>query len=323
MMRLKQKHNHRGAALLIVLLITAIASAVALTISERLALDLARTETLVLGVRGNELSSGLEALAGRLLEEDNDREPELDHSGSLWSNPLPGLPVPGGLVTGSMESLDGRFNVNSMLDATGTQVEQESYLQCQRLLQVLDLPLSIADALLDWQDIDPLPSPQGAEDEFYRQLDPPYVAANRPFAHISELRLVAGITPEVYQRLLPHIAVLPPDRQNARRININLASIPVLQSLDTGITRQQAESLHQQGRAQYTDVDTFLNTALPNLEQRSPVYLSLESRLAVRSHFFLARADVLLNDKPQRYFALLERLGSRQYHVHYRSFATP
>lgn len=316
----KPRQRSDGAALLIVLLITAIASVVALTISERLALDLARTETLILGVRGNELSSGLEALAGRLLEEDNNQEPDLDHSGSLWSNPLPGLPVPGGLVTGSMQSLDGRFNVNAMLD--NGDLADGNYQQCIRLLQILDLPIDIADALVDWQDLDSLPRQQGAEDEVYRQLEPPHVAANRPFTHITELRLVAGITPEIYQRLLPHMTVLPPNSKNARSININLASIPVLQSLHPDISRQQAESLHQQGRARFDDVSVFLNKAVPNLNVDSAPYMELALRVDVRSYFFLARADVLLNNKPQRYFALLERRGN-QYHVHYRSFATP
>lgn len=309
----------QGAALLIVLLVTAIASVVALGISERLALDLARTETMLLNVRGTELSAGLEALAGRLLEEDNEQEPEYDYSGSLWANPLPGLPVPGGLVTGSLESLDGRFNLNSLLDASGAE-NTARYQQFQRLLLALDMPVSIADTMLDWLDNDPLPRAQGAEDEHYRQLDPPYLTANQPFSHISELRLVAGVTPEAYQRLLPHVTVLPADSQRARVINVNLASVPVLQSLHDVISRQRAESLYQQGRAQYTSVAVFLDSAVPELQDDA--LTELEATVGVRSNFFLARADVMLNDRPQRYFALLERRGN-QYHVHYRSFATP
>ncbi len=305
--------------MLIVLLITAIASVVALGISERLALDLARTETMVQGIRANELSSGLEALAGRLLQVDNDNEPNYDYSGSVWANPLPGLPVPGGLVTGSMQSLDGRFNLNSLLSVSGTP-DADTMQQCRRLLAALDLPVTIADALLDWQDGDSIPQPQGAEDEFYRQLDPPYVAANQPFVHISELRLVAGIDRETYQRLLPHVTVLPADSLKARQININLATIPVLQSIDEIINAQRAATLLQQAQAPFTDIRSFLTSAVPELDRRAQDALQL--RLKVRSDFFLAQADVLLGDRPQRYFALLERRNS-QYHVHYRSFATP
>ncbi len=314
--------RQHGAAILIVLLITAIASVVALGISERLALDLARTETMLLGIRGNELSSGLEALAGRLLREDNKDEPDYDHAGSLWARPLPGFPVPGGLVTGSMQSLDGRFNLNSLLERNSPQNSPQkdtfAYDQCKRLLKALNLPETIADALLDWQDGDTIErSGGGAEDGYYRQLNPPYAAANQPFIHISELRLVAGITPQIYQRLVPHVTVLP---ASARSINVNLASIPVLQSLDDSITSQRAAELYQQGQALHMDVDAFLDKALQGLGGQ--VRADLRNRVTVRSDYFLAQADVLLGDRPQRYYALLERRND-QYHVHYRSFASP
>lgn len=318
--------NHRqqnGAAMLIVLLITALASVVALSITERLALDIARTETLQQGVRGNELSVGLEALASKLLEQAQNSEP-FDHSESLWNNPLPGLPVPGGVVTGSVQSLDGRFNVNTLLTKEGVP-DTEVLAQCERLLTALGLPISIADALMDWQDIDSSPRSQGAEDAVYTQRQPPYLAANRAFTHISELRLVAGINADVYQRLLPHMTVLPVNDSSrvdfGRRINVNLASIAVLQSLIPGITRQQAEVLHQQGLARFQATNDFLSDmAFANLNtaQRG----LLESRISVSSQFFLARADVVLANKPRRYFALLQRVGN-SYDVRYRSFATP
>ncbi len=313
-------HRQRGAAMLIVLLITAIASVVALSISERLALDLARTETILLGVRGNELSAGLETLAGRLLREDNKHENDYDYSGSPWADPLPGLPVPGGLVTGSMQSLDGHFNVNSLLDNDTGLRDELAYEQCQRLLAALDLPVSIADALVDWQDADSRARPQGAEDEYYRQGNPGYLTANQAFRHITELRLVAGITAEVYQQLTAHMAVFPVSQNKGRQINVNLASIPVLQSIDASIDSQLAAVLHQQGRARFTSLDEFFRQALPNLAPAA--HNKLRPLLSVRSDFFLARADVLLNDKPQRYYALLERTGN-SYDVHYRSFATP
>jgi len=322
------KNNHQqGAAMLIVLLITAIASVVAISISERLALDLARTETMLLGVRGNELSSGLEALAGRLLEEDNNQEAGYDHANSLWAQPLPGLPVPGGLVTGSMQSLDGRFNLNSLLDTSGV-LNLQAHEQCRRLLRALNLPQNIADALVDWQDQNGVQEPEGAEDQFYQQLDSPYLTANQPFAHITELRLVAGVNTEIYQRLVPHVSVLPVNNElpvendPARKININLASISVLQSLHDSIDLQLATTLNQQGSARFTGVEEFFNhPALQNLNSeqfRQQIGLMIK----VDSQFFLAQADVLLADRPQRYYALLERLGN-QYDVHYRSFATP
>ncbi|MGI9286223.1 MAG: general secretion pathway protein GspK, partial [Pseudomonadales bacterium] len=67
----------------------------------------------------------------------------------------------------------------------------------------------------------------GAEDDYYADLDIPYRAGNRPMLSASELRLVKGMTPELYQALLPHIVALPP----GTAININTATVNVLRSM--------------------------------------------------------------------------------------------
>jgi DNA uptake protein ComE-like DNA-binding protein len=55
----------------------------------------------------------------------------------------------------------------------------------------------VADAILDWLDPDDQPRQFGAEDETYRQYDPPYAPRNGPLASLDELLLVRGVTPEL------------------------------------------------------------------------------------------------------------------------------
>lgn len=55
----------------------------------------------------------------------------------------------------------------------------------------------LAAAVLDWRDSDSEPSENGAEDEIYARLNPPYRCKNAPFESITELRLVHGFTHDI------------------------------------------------------------------------------------------------------------------------------
>ena len=54
-----------------------------------------------------------------------------------------------------------------------------------------------ADSLIDWRDADTNPGAAGAEDSYYLALDPPYRCKNQPFESLEELLLVRGMTPEI------------------------------------------------------------------------------------------------------------------------------
>ena len=70
-------------------------------------------------------------------------------------------------------------------------------------------------------------------------LEHPYRAANRAFSDLSELRLVRGVTDEIYARLAPLLCVLPARTD----INVNLAPPEVLMALGPGIDRATADML--------------------------------------------------------------------------------
>jgi DNA uptake protein ComE-like DNA-binding protein len=56
---------------------------------------------------------------------------------------------------------------------------------------------ALAAAIIDWRDTDSELTTNGAEDETYQRLNPPYSCKNAPFDSLDELRLVAGIYPEI------------------------------------------------------------------------------------------------------------------------------
>lgn len=169
------------------------------------------------------------------------------------------------------------------------------------LLQALRLPAEILPALLDWLDPDSETRfPNGAEDEYYTRLDPPYRAANGPLAARSELRLVRGITPEIYAKLAPYVCVLG----NSVPVNVNTAPAEVLMSLGPGIDRPSADLLIAAREIQpWPSVDAFLQH--PLLAGRA----LLAPGLTTRSRWFELRVRVTNGDDTWWRRALIERLA--------------
>jgi len=103
-------------------------------------------------------------------------------------------------------------------------------------------PLTIINSVKDWidKDEDLITGLSGAESDYYEELDPPYACKNGPFDHISEVRLVKGITPELFNGLAgtaglgDYITTYGAEKvENQKfnfpgKININTAQLPVL-----------------------------------------------------------------------------------------------
>lgn len=67
----------------------------------------------------------------------------------------------------------------------------------QLLMALPDMTEEVADAILDWIDLDDEPRELGAESSYYSGLSPPYAPKNGPLASVEELLLVRGVTPEL------------------------------------------------------------------------------------------------------------------------------
>jgi len=67
--------------------------------------------------------------------------------------------------------------------------------------------LKLVDAIADWRDADSQKRLRGAEASDYIAAGLNYPPANAPFQSIEELKLVVGMTPELFGRLQPHITV--------------------------------------------------------------------------------------------------------------------
>jgi len=235
---MKKQAKDRGVALITAMLITALATMVAANLAWDNALDVRRTMVLLHRDQAIQVALGGESWIISILHQDLE-DTETDHLGEIWAGELPGLPIDGGEVFGAVQDLQGRFNVNNLVDQNGV-VDEESVEQFRRLLLALGLDPRFAGIAADWLDNDVETGfPDGAEDSIYTGMIPPYRTPNQTLSSVSELAALEGMDKFIFNALEPHIAALP-GRTN---INANTATAAVLQSLDESITVADVEAL--------------------------------------------------------------------------------
>jgi len=66
---------------------------------------------------------------------------------------------------------------------------------------------SLADKILDWRDSASLKRLNGAKEPEYRAAGLPYRPRNGPFQSVDELKLVMGMTPDLFRRVEPAVTV--------------------------------------------------------------------------------------------------------------------
>ena len=297
MSRLAHRRTQGGVALIVAVLVLALASLILLSLLDAGELAQARTRNQLRAEQSWQLQLGLEAWAAQVLREDARLEPNVDGVQDIWAQPLPPLEIDGGRIGGRLRELGGCFNVNNLFRDGEPQVgELERF---ERLLRVLGINPLVAAQALDWIDPDQEASAGGAEDAMHAGLAPARRTANRPLAHVSELRLLPGLEAEAWQRLQPHVCALPEPTPT----NLNTASTALWMSLQEGITLRQAEQLSRQGTARYRDLDEvsreLVRLGLAPLAPGVPV--------SVSSGWFVLEADILLDDLPFAYSSLLQR----------------
>ena len=290
----------RGVALITAMLITALAGSVAANLAWDNALDARRTMVLLYRDQAVQVAVGSEGWVRTILREDLAASTN-DHLDEIWATEIPALPIDSeavqGQIWGSIEDLQGRFNVNNLIDASG-EVDQTAYDQFERLLLALELDPRLAGATADWLDADQQELiPDGAEDPLYSSLIPAYRTADRRISNVTELAAVDGMDRGSFEILLPHIIALP----GRTAVNVNTASIPVLQSLGPNITLGDAEGLvsarEDGGFIDYSDI--FAPLVEPDLVPW----------IAEGSSYFQLKAVVQIDTVRVSLFTVLHRNG--------------
>ncbi|HEV8077010.1 MAG TPA: type II secretion system minor pseudopilin GspK [Marinobacter sp.] len=233
--------------------------------------------------QGLSVALGAEAFAHQILitdyEEDKKSGAPIDSLDEFWAANSVVLPLDDdGVAEIQLDGLGGRLNLNDLI-GTDNKPDSVSRERLDRLLQNLQITGLKADVFVDWVDAnDEAIGVYGAEDGQYLLAQPGYRAANQPFASVTELRLLEGMTEESYQALRPFVAALP---VSGLGINVNTASAEVLQTLHPDLNAAQVNAVIERRREQrFESINEFLA-----LQQFSGLGLRPEG-LTVQTRFF-------------------------------------
>jgi general secretion pathway protein K len=295
----ERMNKQQGVALITAVLIVALVTATAVAMASRQQVDISRSANIFDDDSAYLFALGAEDYARNVLEWDITRNGSTtDTLGEDWAQEV-AVPVEGAMLTGSMEDMQGRINLNSLFDDKG-KPNAVMVKRFQRLLKLLNLEPEIADAVLDWidSDIDPRPI-NGAEDDYYMLQTPPYRAANTRMSSSSELVLVKGVDYAAYQALAPFVTALP---EITTAINVNTAPATVLATLADTLTVADGEALVEaRGDEGFATIKDFTGQSLLSNHQIDDTFLD------VKSSYFLMNAEAEFDQSTSRLHSLLAR----------------
>ena len=223
------RRRQRGVALLIAILLVALGTMIAAAVAYENAMSARRGIATFAFDQAFLVAQGAEALAAYGLRQvyQNSGNDHPFYLGQGWDKPVgPVEVVPGVMLTASLEDLQGRFNLNNLVDPTTGQADPAEVQAFTALLENLGLETKWAGFMVDWIDHDSLPSnPDGAEDTVYTGLEPQYRTANRYITSITELLALPGFGRDRYLKLAPYVAALPRENQaKPTAVNVCTAS---------------------------------------------------------------------------------------------------
>lgn len=198
-------------------------------------------------------------------------------------------PLELGIVTGKFG--DGEYVVDLQDESAKINLNLVMEEQLRRSLDAIGIPRHdadiIADSILDWRDVDSAHRLNGAEDDYYQSLNPPYRAKNGRLDTVEELLLIRGVTPDYYYG---HSEKAPDGSivykygmsrcftvySTTTRININYAPIPVLMSIP-GMTPQMAQAIYDQRKVKpFANVNEVAQQAHVSIGATTLPYLSTD-----------------------------------------------
>ncbi|NOY16031.1 MAG: type II secretion system minor pseudopilin GspK [Gammaproteobacteria bacterium] len=296
-------------ALLIVLFILVIMISTVAWLSDDILRQLRTTENTRNSSQAWQILLGSEAWGISVLIKDS-QESQVDHLGEAWNNLGQGVEIEQGSLQTAIEDMQGRLNLNNLLDEssvippqTGKKPDARIWTQAfRRLLISLELNPQLSDAVLDWLDPDQdVRSTSGAEDLDYLSMTPPYRAANRAFSDISELLQVKGFDKKTVQKLAPFIAALP--ARNIR-ININTAPAGLLRILGKNLlsVEESQRLVSDRSKANGYTVEEFLQHDMMAGEQDIAAPL-----ITNQSRYFLIKSSTEIGKTRMKINSLVER----------------
>ncbi len=254
--------KERGVVLVLALVVITLLSVLVLEFGQLMRVEAIMAGHYADGIKASYLARSGVNLAMFFIDRKDDPEYE------EWIKDLPDFPATVSLGEGevSFDIVDerGKINVNYLkrdgrLDRQQVEVLLNLFDILNRQHEEPIFSAALAAAMVDWVDEDDevtvfdfvlIGENEGAESDYYEDLEPPYRAKNAPFDTLRELLLVRGIDEKVlfggeageereYRAGLGQYVTV----HGEGKININTANLRVLQALDLEIDEVLAQAI--------------------------------------------------------------------------------
>ncbi|NNC71361.1 MAG: type II secretion system minor pseudopilin GspK [Sphingomonadaceae bacterium] len=309
-----RKPSEEGAALLAVLLLVAVMSALAAASLERLQLSTRLAGNIVALDQARAYATGAESLAVLRINDLLARDAGKTTLEGDWHGEETALPLPdGGVALARVWDGGNCFNLNSVArggDPLALEPDQLAVQQFAALMRGLEIPNGdaerIAWSLADWIDGDERPLRAGGEDTLYSRADTPYRPGNTLLAEVSELRAIAGVTGEYYQRLRPWLCTLPTTELSPINVNtLSTEQAPLIAMLmpyqiNLAVARQAIEARPAVGWNSIADF--WQQPVLAGFEPSGEVI----GQPQIRTRYFRLELDVRLGETEVEQVALID-----------------
>lgn len=238
----RDRNSQRGAALILVLLLVATLSFIALAMSERTVLAASRSFNARARSELLWRANGVEGLAKAAIEAALEAsEGKLTRTNPLVAKQMD-LPMEGGLARLRILDRTRCFNINSLVkegSEGGGVVSETAVEEFGELIRAAGADAvnveSLTAGVVDWIDADTLQEPNGAEDGVYTLLPAPYRTGAQRLADVTELRAISGVDRAAYAALRPYVCALP--NSGSAPINVNMlteADAPLILAMVKG-----------------------------------------------------------------------------------------
>ncbi len=296
------RSDERGVALLLALLVLALLVALIFEFDTEARREYRDATAFRDNFKATVLTRAAVQAARAVLQQDYLKDKQAGQSydslTDLWAFPIDKYVIGDGVLTAQIEDERGKFNLNDLTAGGDPNARKIKMGRFKRLFELLQVSPDLVDAIVDWIDDNEVPEPAGAETLYYQSLRPSYRASNAPLQTLRELRLIKGITPEVFDRISRFVTVYP--TEGSSQININTADSLVIQALDPRITQAMAGDIIQ-NRPYKTPVE------LDRTGSAADVMRELRQSYDVKSNLFTAHMLLTINDVKRRAVATLLR----------------
>jgi len=348
--------KQRGSALVLMILISALISIVAVRIFVGLTLDSRRTINIIDSDRAYYYALGAEELALQLLKDSFKGQTKEDadrvHLGQPWAQKGMVFPIDGGQLAGEINDMSACFNLNSILGKsrqkgsrqtkskgslndtdpdTGLPLSLKSNKPADGQVLLEELfkqlipdadysPKVLAGRVRDWLDSDDQPyESDGAEDSEYQLGDIPYRTANTLMGSVEELRTIAGFSADMVEIVAPYLCALPSVEMNALNVNTVDENQPeLLIMLYKNLSIEDANDILQSRPASGYDQSSFTDKLAKEIKLR-PEAAGL---ISFGSDRFMINAEAVVGRGRARLQSLIERGEKGNFSVIARKFAS-